>query len=362
MLIAWCWAAAAVLIVSLAAHVSTFLGIDPMTRWPGVMFIHVAIFPPFIAAICYANRIGGPEEKRQEKAMNAAPRWLRILTGFFFVYTFVNFAIFIVLNEGGGPEERDGKYLLMSHGRVIREITEEEYHRQQAYVVRGFSGHWMMFSCAALMLLVGASRLRGVPSEAPAARVDSTEEEECEAKAEPPPEPITVLNGVVSLVVYVACLALIFSGRPVLSVVAVLPVIISVVLAARRRHGFPHRRFETYIGCLAVFPNAIIASLMGKRVAEFIYLALYVGLGAASGHEVAVTFPKEGPSQLSNGELLDNRLWSGLMLFVQFPLLAVGTIGLTCLAEQVGRLVEVRRRKKKPDAVIETGAERRDIA
>jgi hypothetical protein len=59
---------------------------------------------------------------------------------------------------------------------------------------------------------------------------------------------------------------------------------------------------------------------------------------------VAVTFPREGPAQLSNGELLDNRLWAALMVLVMFPLFVIGTIGLTYLAEHVGRLVEVRRR------------------
>jgi hypothetical protein len=95
-----------------------------------------------------------------------------------------------------------------------------------------------------------------------------------------------------------------------------------------------------------VFPSALIAGCMGRQAAEFIYLAIYVGLGAALTHVVAVTFPKEGPAQLSNGELLDNRVWAALMLFVTGPLFVVGTIGLTYLAEHVGRLVEVRRREK----------------
>jgi hypothetical protein len=87
---------------------------------------------------------------------------------------------------------------------------------------------------------------------------------------------------------------------------------------------------------------------MGRLAAEFICLAVYVGLGAAWSHEVAVTFPEEGPAQLSNGELLDNRVWSALMLFVIGPRFGVGTIGLTYLAEHVGRLVEVRRGGKNP--------------
>ena len=37
---------------------------------------------------------------------------------------------------------------------------------------------------------------------------------------------------------------------------------------------------------------------------------------------------------------------AALMILVMFPLFAAGTVGLTYLAEQVGRLIEARRRKK----------------
>lgn len=61
------------------------------------------------------------------------------------VYTAVNFAVFINLMEGT-PEVKNGRYYLHHHGQIIREITEVEYGRFRAYEVRGFSGHWMLFS------------------------------------------------------------------------------------------------------------------------------------------------------------------------------------------------------------------------
>src|SRR5262245_19241388 len=113
-LIGWCCFAAALLVVSLVVHASTFLGTDPMGEWPAVMFIHIAIFPPFIAALYYACRTGGKEPGHQDRVFNSAPLWLRILTGVFFAYALVNFGVFMILNEGGGPHERDGKYVLQS--------------------------------------------------------------------------------------------------------------------------------------------------------------------------------------------------------------------------------------------------------
>jgi hypothetical protein len=151
--------AAILLAVTIVVHASTFLSIDPMERWPGVMFLHLAVFPPFIAAIYYASRACGGS-KNVDPAVNSSPQWLRRLTIGLFAYAFVNFALFLFLNEGGSPQEREGKYLVTRHGKIVRELTEDEYHRHRAYVVRGFSGHWMFFFSASLTLLVGAASLK----------------------------------------------------------------------------------------------------------------------------------------------------------------------------------------------------------
>ncbi len=160
MIAAWRWFAAILLVVALIVHVSTFFEFDPLAAWPGVMFLHVAIFPPFIAAIWYASRFPEAKSKNLDPVFESAPWWLRSLTVALLAYAILNFVVFMHLNEGGGPIMRDGNYLLTSHGKVIRELTEAEYHRQQAYEVRGFSGHWMLFACASWTLLVGSERLR----------------------------------------------------------------------------------------------------------------------------------------------------------------------------------------------------------
>jgi hypothetical protein len=53
--------------------------------------------------------------------------------------------VFISGTEGGSPTIQDGKYLLLDHGKLIREITAGEYAAFRANQVRGFSGHWLIF-------------------------------------------------------------------------------------------------------------------------------------------------------------------------------------------------------------------------
>ena len=63
-----------------------------------------------------------------------------------FVYAFVNFMTFMSLMEGGSPVVINEAYYLNDHGRMIRELSPNEYHTFEKYEVRGFSGHWMIFS------------------------------------------------------------------------------------------------------------------------------------------------------------------------------------------------------------------------
>lgn len=355
LLMTWRWFATITLFVSLVVHTSTFLGVDPIAAIPGVMFITIAIFPLFIAALLYAWRTGGRDKGFADKVMNGAPRWLRIVTFALFAYGLVNGGAFAVLSEGGGPHEHDGKYVLQHGGTVLRELTEQEFHQHQAFTVRAFSGAWMFMSSAALMVLTGATKIRkqtqstspvagavAVPAQ-PAPGGGVAKSGDSEAEAELPPDPTTRVAGLVSAVLYIGCVLMILLGPPVLSVAVALPVVVAMVLAFRRRHGFPIQPFESAIGCLCVIANALLASRMGRLVAEFIYLAIYAGMDAALTHRLGVLFPKEGPSQMSDGTLLNNSAWSALMYFVQFPLFVVGTIGLTYLAEHFGRFLKVGR-------------------
>lgn len=131
-----------------------------MQSIPGIMLIHVAIFPPFIAAILYGNKVKRVQGRNQQQLLKLAPKWMRTLFYVSFAYAFVNFALFFILSGGNTPIKQDGKFVLKQHGRLVREISEEEYHRQRAYIVRGFSGHWMMFSAAAMTMLTGVAQCR----------------------------------------------------------------------------------------------------------------------------------------------------------------------------------------------------------
>jgi hypothetical protein len=139
------------LALSVMVHGAAFLGVDLIEKFPLVWGLHLGIFPLFLLMMLATRR----EEKDShglsrppspwKRFFDPMPLWAKYITYALGAYTLINFAWFFSLSKGGTPELREGIYVLHDHGKIIRELTEQEYHIQKAYVLRGFSGHWLYF-------------------------------------------------------------------------------------------------------------------------------------------------------------------------------------------------------------------------
>jgi hypothetical protein len=140
---------------SVAVHVSTFLGADPQEWSPPVWLLHVGIFAVFVPAILLQKRT---KKSRGGNVLSAAPPWMRLTLGTLFGYCFLNFAVFSARMDGTpGEGPKAGSFILHNHGRFVRSITAPEYHHYRALVVRGFSGHWMLFYAASAATIYSAT-------------------------------------------------------------------------------------------------------------------------------------------------------------------------------------------------------------
>jgi len=324
----WAAFAAVVLAISLAVHVSTFFGVDPMAAVPGVMLIHLLIFPPFLAAIYYL---------RQMRATKlSVPRWMKIAGAFLLCYAIISAVLFIILGEGGGPEQRDGKFFLTSHGTIIRELTRAEFLQQQAYVVRFFSTGWTLFSAIALGLLIAAPR--SASGYGGATWDSSMVRESAQSASTLPVAQSSRVAGLTALCVYICCVAIILGGQPLLNLFCLPPIVTFAVIALRYRvQGFPHGPFDTTVGCLTIIPNFFLAIRWAGCLRQFAYVASYLGLSDAAYGHVQVIVTRTGPAHLSNGQPLHTQAWAALFI-LQFLLIVCGLVGLTFLGEQLGRL------------------------
>ena len=103
---------------------------------PWVWLLHLGIFIAIIPLI---------KKDLWRDFFARLPLWAKTVVVLFAVYAMVNIVLFFALSQGGSPEVRDGVYVLQNHRTVIRELSEAEYHAQERYALRGFSGHWMIF-------------------------------------------------------------------------------------------------------------------------------------------------------------------------------------------------------------------------
>ena len=374
----------------------TYFGINPERVIPGVMWVHVLLFVPFIAGLVMLKRSRG----RSYDLFDDAPHWMRWVVGIFFAYAAINFVSFFVLSEGGARPRIDaGRYVLSLHGDLIRELSEDEFHLYGAYVVRVFSGHWMLLASFALLMMTSAKRAsddlreRQTPAiEARRHRLPSpwaahfgegrSSGEDCDQEAVEiewlpegktpelesrglrpgktqtqavarggsrrnlPAEPASSKTGYLGLGLFTLCVVLILTRHPGLNVLALGILVVFAVLSIRRRRGFPQESFESMTGCFAVFPSFFVAGLMGKTIAELTYVLVIVGLSEALGGSVEVLIAEDRPAQLSNGDPLRGRYWGAASVFILFPTVVVGLLGLTHLAEYVGRYLEIGRKRK----------------
>ena len=148
----------------LLVHGATFFGIDLSEYVPGAWLpaAGVGVFVVFIAAGVAANRADpGPQagDRDEDRLLAACPRRMRAALVVLFLYMPLNFIYTLELNEGGGPEVVDGRYVLQRKGKVIRRLTPWEYRWHRAYQTRGVSGHLMFFYFASAAALTAAKRL-----------------------------------------------------------------------------------------------------------------------------------------------------------------------------------------------------------
>jgi ABC-type amino acid transport system permease subunit len=137
----------------------------PSLRTSGSLMIFltvISIFPTFAAAIKSIKKYTAKSDPRKiwQKVLRGTPVLLKRMTWFVVAYCFFNFFYSLFyLNGGLSPEKVDGKYLLQYQGKVVKEITEEEYYEHKAYVYRGFSGHAILFQFISIAMLSSAYRL-----------------------------------------------------------------------------------------------------------------------------------------------------------------------------------------------------------
>ncbi len=125
------------LILSVAAHVASIAG-APIPGGQTIWLLHVGIFVVWLPTVLMVARIMRSERRQDiwKITLSGCPAWMRLAAKVLLGYIVVNFVYFI------STAGRDGHYSGAAPPSVIR----------------GFSGHWMLFYGVAFMTLYSVNR------------------------------------------------------------------------------------------------------------------------------------------------------------------------------------------------------------
>jgi hypothetical protein len=137
-----------------AGDISALFGMNIQARPPGVRLLDFGIFAVFVPFVLICRHDFGSRPSWQQISAGL-PRWVVVRGALVCAYSLINFMLFAVGTGGGSPAIRDGKYLLLDHGKVIREISASEYSAFKLNEVRGSTGHLIVFYFVPAAYLLG---------------------------------------------------------------------------------------------------------------------------------------------------------------------------------------------------------------
>jgi hypothetical protein len=136
-----------------AIHVLTFCGV----AFSPVVFVVLLLFVPLLfvvwpLAIWRWRRL--PRRNLVSEVFGNIPRWMKCLTGALLVYAFANFYVCRALNDWGEPARlNDGRLVLQTGTRLVRELSGAEFRTAQTVQVRLLSGHLLVFFGLAVIVV-----------------------------------------------------------------------------------------------------------------------------------------------------------------------------------------------------------------
>ncbi len=165
-------AAAVGLVLSLAAHFTTYCT-TRLTHTPGIVLaLCLGMFPVIIAATVAANRLPckvtkgavGGRASDEGALPEGTPRWLRrwmvALTAYLFALWLVSSAVPAGPRGGVPIRQTDGGLVLRDRGQTIRSLTPEEFETRENRVLRWHSGGCVYFYSFSLIPLLAWRRFQ----------------------------------------------------------------------------------------------------------------------------------------------------------------------------------------------------------
>ena len=198
------------LVVSAGVHSATYFGGGGL---PAALLVlmHLGVFVPFGAGILGLGVGGGgwggagargAASDAWRVVARHTPAWVFLVEVALGFYAFANFFLCLSLMEHASPHAEDGRYYLRDHGRIVRELSAEEFGRIRGYETRLMSADWLVFYAAGATMTRALSR-EGAVEEPPAGAPGSVMALEGRMPAAWPLQRILMIPGVIANLFFV---------------------------------------------------------------------------------------------------------------------------------------------------------------
>jgi len=129
--------------LALSVHLASLFGIDVQSKVPIVWALHVGVFIVFVPM--FFQLIKSNFMADRFALIRGIPVWSIVVSAILIAYAFLNFFLAFSGAADGFPAVQNGVFVLEQKGQLVHNFSEAEYHSRQASVLRGFSGHWLIF-------------------------------------------------------------------------------------------------------------------------------------------------------------------------------------------------------------------------
>ena len=126
---------------SIVTHILALCGNYPQENLPSVWLLHFGVFIVWIPTVKICQKLAKGTKNRLfiwQKSLKYSPGWLRRLCALLLVYAVINFVVFI---------------------NNVDSIPFDSIHHE-TWIIRGFSGHWMLFYCFAFSVMLARRNLK----------------------------------------------------------------------------------------------------------------------------------------------------------------------------------------------------------
>ena len=138
------WIAFTGFFLALLVHIATTTGVDVYSRLPSVWLLHLGAILVFGLFALFGRKVFRSCLQLDEM-MYHLQVWVVLVFAVVFVYALLNVFLCLPFTGNGATADLvDGQYVLRSHGRVLAQLKEPEYHVHRAYELRFFSGVWLV--------------------------------------------------------------------------------------------------------------------------------------------------------------------------------------------------------------------------